>query len=342
MFGVILFAVFAAALLVGGAIPARRRDLLPVEGPDSPASRRRVSLLTEVVAYIGAVLVLAGGGVAIVEEWNHFSPWGHVSIFASTALFFFAVGFFIWQVSEPAVQRVISAVWCPPPPPPPPAAGFAAHEGFDARGAVTTLSTGIAATAYAGVLWLARRRELLMLALFAGLIVTVCGVVLTADGRTAPALAFALSLWGLGLGWSILVWQYPEPLWTTFPLGSALALIAPSLAVWDHGWLYAVGVVTAAAAMAASVPLRDIVLLAFGTIALSGYVAATVVQYLRNALGTPATLVITGVALLAIALVTARLRRATRLTEEEEDEEDLAGFEGSGREPPAMRLPKAS
>lgn len=342
MFGVLLLAIVAAALIAGAAFPARRRDLPSAEGSEGPAPRRRVSLLTEVVAYVGAVLVLAGGGVAIGEQWSRFTATGRVGVFASAALFFFAVGLFVWRVSDPAIRRVIDVVWFLSVANAATATGFAAHQEFGARGAVTTLSAGIAAMVCAGVLWLVRRQELLMLALFAGLIVTVCGLVLTAGGRTAPALAFALSLWGLGLGWSILGWQYPEPLWTTVPLGSALALIAPAFAVWDHGWMYAVGIVTAAAAIAASVRLRDIVLLAFGTIALFGYVTAIVVQYFRDALGLAATLAITGFILLALALVTARLRRATRPTEEEEDEEELAEFEETGHEPPTLHDRKAS
>lgn len=89
-------------------------------------------------------------------------------------------------------------------------------------------------------------------------------------------------------------------------------------------------------------PLRDIVLLTFGTIAIFGYVTAIVVQYFRNALGLPATRAITRVVLLALALITARLRRATRLTELEEEEEELAEFEESGHELPALHLPNAS
>ena len=61
-----------------------------------------------------------------------------------------------------------------------------------------------------------------------------------------------------GLGWQ----RYVEPLWVTVPSGVILALIAPALAVGEHGWVYAIGIATAAAAMAASVRLRNTPLLA--------------------------------------------------------------------------------
>jgi hypothetical protein len=224
------------------------------------------------------------------------------------------------------------------------AAGLYASQVLGARSAVTTLWAGVTAAVCAGGLWLARRLELLMLALFAGLLVTVSGFVLTIEGHGAPTLAFALSLWGVGLSWSILGWQYPEAFWTSFPLGSALALIAPSIAVSGHGWVYAIGIGTAAGAMAASVPLRNIVLLAFGTVGLFGYMTAIVFQYFyfRDALGLPATLTIAGALLLALALVTARLRRATGLTEQEAEEERLAELEEAAHEAAHPHLPKAA
>jgi hypothetical protein len=66
--------------------------------------------------------------------------------------------------------------------------------------------------------------------------------------------------------------RYVEPLWVTVPSGVILALIAPSLAAGEHGWVYVIGIATAAAAMAASVPLRNTPLLALGTLAMFGYV----------------------------------------------------------------------
>jgi MFS family permease len=150
-------------------------------------------------------------------------------------------------------------------------------------------------------------------ALFAGLVITICGTIVTAAGGpgSAPSLAFALALWGFGLAWAWLGWQrFVEPIWVTVPCGAILALIAPSLAVGEHGWVYAIGIATAAAAMAASVPLRNTPLLALGTLAMFGYVSSVVVQYFHRSLGIPAALAITGVLILGLAVVSARLMRA--------------------------------
>jgi CBS-domain-containing membrane protein len=83
------------------------------------------------------------------------------------------------------------------------------------------------------------------------------------------------------------------------------------LAVGEHGWVYAIAIATASAAMAASIPLRNTPLLALGTLAMFGYVTSVAVHYLHQSLGVPAALAITGVLIIGLAVVSARLMRAT-------------------------------
>ena len=184
---------------------------------------------------------------------------------------------------------------------------------------------GAAVTVYAAALWLVRRRALQNLALFAGLVITILGIVdiITVPVRTGPAsplspdinlpapvLAIALPLWVFGLAWAGLGWRrYVEPLWVTIPCGVILALIAPSFAAGHYGWMYAIGIATAAAAMAASVPLRNVPLLALGALAMFGYVTSVAARYLHDSLGVPSALAITGVLILGLAVVSARLMR---------------------------------
>ena len=78
----------------------------------------------------------------------------------------------------------------------------------------------------------------------------------------------------------------------------------------DHGWVYAIGIATAAAAMAASVPLRNVPLLALGTLAMFSYVTSVAARYLHESLGVPSALAIIGVLIIGLAVVSARLMRA--------------------------------
>jgi hypothetical protein len=124
-------------------------------------------------------------------------------------------------------------------------------------------------------------------------------------------LAIALPLWVLGLAWAGLGWRrYAGPLWVTIPCGVILALIAPSFAAGHYGWMYVIGIATAAAAMAASVPLRNTPLLALGALTMFGYLTAVAARYLHQSLGAPSALAITGVLLIGLAVASARLMRA--------------------------------
>jgi hypothetical protein len=98
----------------------------------------------------------------------------------------------------------------------------------------------------------------------------------------------------------------------TIPSGVILALIAPSFAAGHYGWMYVIGIATAAAAMAASVPLRNTPLLALGAMAMFGYLTAVAARYLHQSLGGPSALAITGVLIIGLAVVSARLMRAAR------------------------------
>jgi hypothetical protein len=314
MFGLMpLVWIVGVALIFGGFYYwARRQGLLTTEkAAEGQQATRRISLLTEAVAYIGAILILAGGIAAVGQRWHTITGWGRVGILAGTAVVFLLVGIIVWRVCEPAIQRLVDVVWFLSVACAAGAVGFAAHDVFGNAAPVTALAVGVGITLYSAVLWLVRQHALQNFAVFTGLIVVICGIIFTVD-NSPPSLPFAVALWVFGLVWAGLGWQrYVEPLWVTIPSGVLLALIAPSLAAGQYGWVYAIGIATAAAAMAASVPLRNTPLLALGALAMFGYVTGVVVRYFHQSLGVPGALAVTGVLILGVAAVTARLMRAT-------------------------------
>jgi hypothetical protein len=314
MFGLfpILVIVIVALIFAGSYYWARRQGLLTAEpSAGGEQGKRHISLLTEAVAYVGAILLLAGGAAAIGQRWNTIGKWWHVGVFAGAAAFFLLIGLMVRRVSEPAIQRMVGVVWFLSVAGVAGAVGYATLDVHENLGTFTILAVGVAVTVYSAALWLVRRRALQNAALFAGLIITICGTIAAVPGP-APALAFALALWGFGLAWTWLGWRrYIEPIWVTMPSGALLALLAPSFAVGEHGWVYAIGIATAAAAMAASVRLRNTPLLALGTLAMFGYVTSAVVQYFGESLGIPAALALTGVLIIGLAAVSARLMRVT-------------------------------
>ncbi|HVB44916.1 MAG TPA: hypothetical protein VNF47_19745 [Streptosporangiaceae bacterium] len=66
-----------------------------------PEGKRHISLLTEAVAYFGAILLLAGAAAAIGQRWDQLGGWGHVGAYAAAAAFFLVVGIVVRRVREP-------------------------------------------------------------------------------------------------------------------------------------------------------------------------------------------------------------------------------------------------
>jgi len=312
------------ALIFGGFYYWARRQGLSGSGQaaeDEPGERR-ISLLTEAVAYVGVILLLAGGAAAIGQRWDSIPSWGQVGVLAGAAVFFLLIGIVARRVREPAIQRLAGVVWFLSVACVAGAVWLAWWKAYGSTGPVTVLVGGAVAV-YSAALWLVRRGALQNVALFAGLVAAILGIVdyavdlANGHGGTgsAPAIAGVLPLWAFGLAWAWLGWRrHVEPVWVTIPCGVLLALIVPGFAV-SHGWGhvgYAIGIATAAAVMAASVPLRNVPLLALGALAMFGYVTSAAVRYLQHSLGYPAALAIAGVLIIGLAVVSALLMRAAR------------------------------
>ena len=320
MLSLIVLVVIVALIFGGSYYWARRQGMLTTGQAAEGEQGARISPLTEAVAYLGVILLLAGGGVAIGQSWDRLGDWGQVGVVAGAAAFFLLIGIVVRRVRDPAIQRLAGVVWFLSVACVAGAVWLAWYKAYGSTGPVTVL-VGAAVTVYSAALWRVRRGALQNVALFAGLIVTILGIVDIAvdiangHGGTgsAPAFGAVVPLWAVGLAWAGLGWgRFVEPVWVTIPCGVILALIVPIFAV-SHGWGhvgYAIGIATAAAVMAASIPLRNVPLLALGALGMFGYVTSGAVRYLQQSLGGPAALAITGALIIGLAVVSARLRRA--------------------------------
>jgi hypothetical protein len=121
-----------------------------------------------------------------------------VGIMAGAAVFFLLAGLTVRRVREPAIQRLTDVVWLLSIAAAGWAIGSAAHDVYRNTARVTSLAVVAGITVYAVAVWLARRRALENLALFTGVIITVCGVVVTIDDSPS-ALAFPFPCGGSGL-----------------------------------------------------------------------------------------------------------------------------------------------
>ena len=313
---VLITLLFVAVAAVAGAIEywhwLQRRST--ADSPDryvDQSGRRRVSFMTESLAVVGAILVLAGSGVLISQRWLLVTNWGRVDILAGVAICFLLAGFLVRWFTASATQPLTELLWCASAGCVAGAAAVASAEVYRQPAAMTLLIASGTIVVYASALWLMCRREMLVVVAFTGLIGALCGAIPVIAADATPWLAAALGLWLLGLAWTALGWLYPEPLGTSLSVGAVLALLAPAVAIHEYGWVYVIGIVTAVAVMAASVPLRNVVLVAFGSCALFGYITAVVLEYADRSIGAPESLVIIGLALIGLAIVTVRLGRVS-------------------------------
>lgn len=272
MIGLVVLVAVVAVVFGGFYSWSRKRGLVPAVGPadGNGSGEGHVSLLTDVIAYLGAILILAGGIAAIRQRWHGLSDWGHVTLLVAGAALFLGVGVAVRRIAEAAARRLVEVVWLLSVACAGGATGYAVHDVYGRSAEVTVLLTGLAASLYAAALWSVSNTALQCVALFAGLVVASCGAIATVSRGSATPMPFALILWAFGLLWMSLGWRsLIGPIWVSAPLGIMLALIAPSIGLHDHGWIYAIGIGTAAALMAASVPTRNTVLLAAGAVGVS-------------------------------------------------------------------------
>jgi hypothetical protein len=311
MIGILLLVLALVTAIGGSYVWVRRQGAPPSEGVPPAAVTRpppRVPLLMEAIGYVGAILIAAGGAAAVAERWGDLTGWAHVGVFGSAAAALVLAGVPLRRMRDPAVQRLVGVLWFMSTALAAGVAGFASAEVLDRSESVTCLAVGATASAWAAVLWLVRPRASQVVALFGALVVTTVGAVLVIVGTDDPGLPLAAALWALGAAWAVLGWRrIAVPIWLSLPLGILLALLAPTVAIGEHGWLHVVGVVCAAAVMAAGVRLRNIALLAMGAVAMFGYVTSLVVRYFGDTFGVPAALAATGAVIIALTVVSGRL-----------------------------------
>ena len=278
-----------------------------------PAVERRVSLIAEALGYVGTALALAGAAVGLSQAWDDIPAWGRLATAAGATALLLLGGFLLLRQTEPAFRRLQSVLWFL-------AVGagawFLAVLGVEYLGLRDderlVLLVGAGCAVLSGFLWAVRRLALQHTALFVSLLAALVGALLSLPGD-APIWAYAGAVWALSVGWGLLGWfRVVEPWWLGIALGSAGAVIGPSIGIGEYPWLLAVGLATSAFLMVVSVPTGQVPLLAVGTMGTFGYLTWAVTRYFSDSLGVPLTLAIVGGVFIVLAIVAGRLTQATR------------------------------
>ena len=276
-------------------------------GGPPPRRQRRVPLVAEVLGYLGAVLALAAGAILVGQHWGDLAPAAHIAIAAVVTVALWLGGWILRDADERALERLAAVLWLL-------SVGAFAWLGAiladdvwkpspEATAAVVSACTAL----YAATLWAWRQRSLQLVAL-AGAGVATAGWVAAFAGVSPEWIS--LVVWGFGLAWFIGAWRGAlRPPTAAYVLGALPILLGPWTAVGVAEPMMFLGLASAAALMAGSVPLRQTPVLFLGAIGMFGFVTAIVIRYFADTIGASAALLLAGLVMIAIALVTARLYR---------------------------------
>jgi len=275
---------------------------------------RRVSLVTEALAYAGSALAVGAAAAGLGPNWEDLPTGIELAVVAGATGLLILGGWLLHEQQEAAFVRLRSVLWFL-------AVGAAAGTAavvavevleIDADTSWRPLLIAGSTALVALVLWLAMPAGLQLGALYAASAATLVTALILVAPDDSGAWPFAVAIWGWGLIWVLLGWRrLVTPAVVAAALGAVTALAAPLFVGAGEGWLLGLGLATAAAAVAISIPTHTTALLAGGTVAMFGYVIALAVEYFEDSVGMPVALGAAGVLILVLAVGAGRLSRRT-------------------------------
>jgi uncharacterized membrane protein len=275
----------------------------------SARPKPRIPLIAEALGYLGAALVLSAALALAAQLWSDLPVGVRIAVLLAVIALLLLAGWSIRNSVEPAFRRLASFLWLAAVA----GAGFLADVvASDALDIETGLSIaiGIAMTSLAAALWLLRRTAPQLVGVFAGLAFLIAGISDVLGGDDA----FGILLWVVGVIALIsarLEFILPER--TAYALSSIAVLIGAQWAAFEffsdtQGWGLALGLASALALQGLSVARASLVLLSLGSAGVLMFVPQIVDEYFGDNIGGTTALLVSGVALLAVALVAVRLR----------------------------------
>lgn len=305
---------------------------------DSPATARdRRSGAAEAVGYVGAGLAFGALGLLIGEWWQEIVTVGRVALaLAATLLAAVAAWALDGSPAEPmrrltSVLRaaaVLGLAWL---------TYLVTEEVLDL--AEIDVAAWVAGVAFIAALAVHRSRPRTLGQLV--LLLAAIGVVAAALARPAIApepLWVGAAYWGLGGVWLLLgLGGLLPPRRVAVAVGGATALLALQFAGFDdaRAAVLAFAVITGVVLIALAVAIRETPLLLVGALGIFVLVPQLTFELFGDAVGAPATLLITGVILVVGAVLLGRVRRI------DGGSASLPGRDGNGQRPDRQQFDDA-
>jgi hypothetical protein len=280
--------------------------ILAAEHASGSREEPRVSLAATALGYLGASIALVGGVVAASREWSEMALGARLALAGGATLTLLAAGFLARRRDHPALRSLDGFLWFLSAAGAAFTAGLVAHDVLELETRSISLAAGLAAAVWVTPLWRIRPVPMLAIAAAAGLAVLLEAILAHLPGP--PDELHGLPLWGLGAVLALLDWGRLFRGRGSFALAGVFLLLGAQFL--SFGWRpagLALGIGTAMALLAASVLLRSMAHLGFGAAGVLLFLPQIVFEYLGDTIGAPLALLISGIAILAGAFLTARL-----------------------------------
>ncbi len=292
--------------VTAGIITPEQADRIRADLATLPSTNRPVSLVAEALGYLGGVIVLVGLGLVVGLTWDRLTPAWQVGIATGIAIALGVAGAFIPAHRLGAVGRRLRGVlWL--------AASIAVFvslillgdEVLDWNENQFLLLGGAGAAVASAVLWALNRHVLQHISV---VVATAIGAASGTMLATDSSVLSSLSVWAVGVVWFSLSVPDLVPQQSGGVLGSLSAVIG-SLLMFDEEWGPLMALGTVVALVVAAVIRRQLAVLGVGSVGALIALPATVDRYFDNVLLAALSLVAGGLALVGVAIFTARRRR---------------------------------
>ncbi len=265
--------------------------------------------LGEALGYVGAVCAVTAGLLAAGHAWAHLSLLARSTLLLATVTVLAAGGWWANGQRAASVRRLGAVLWFLAVAA---VAGFAevvADQVLHQSHGLQHVTSGLAATAAGVLLWRLRVSGLQQVAVLVSLLATVTAVV--------EVVAPASPSWGGGAVWTVgVAWlllgsrRRLVPARTAEVLGALAVLVGAETVRWGElrSWGLALGLLSAAALVGAGAAARRTVLLLVGAVGLFVFLFDAALTWLGRTAPVPLALLVTGGALLLVAVLTGRVR----------------------------------
>lgn len=270
------------------------------------------SLVTEALAYVGGVIILAAVGWITAENWSSMTANARIALTGSVAVLLLGAGMAVPLRLGDVASRFRSVLWLLS------AGAFAgfmavlATEQFDWSEEDVALFVSASALTYAALLWWRHGEPLQQVAVFIGFIATAA--TLTTQLPHGPDELPGVAVCGVGLVWLALAWgevlSYPR-------LGMLMGVVAAifgAMTTVSYDWGNVLAISVLVLVVVSAVLVRSLPLLAVSAVGSLLTLPQMMNRYFEGSVAAPLVMVAVGLVMVGGAIYTARRKKEARPT----------------------------